>query len=75
MSVASIYSLYGYTYGAEADGTYNIPVSYTAASTGGTTPGGTWDGQNWYECVCSNSASYLDYSVLGNIKYPTISTR
>ena len=67
--------MYGYTYGLEADGLPSSPVSYSVASSGGTTPGGTWDAQNWYECVCSNSASYLDYSVLGNIKYPTISTR
>ena len=77
MNIASIYAMYGYTYGAEADTvTYAIPISTTSSYSGViTTPPVTWDAHIWFECVCSNNVAWRDYSVLGNIKYPTVGTR
>lgn len=78
MSMSEIALMYGYSYGSEADGTTFHPVSRvgitsTTGSATDTTPPQTWDAHKWYECVCSNSQSFFDYSRLGNIKHPTVS--
>jgi len=78
MSISEIAQMYGYSYGSEADGTSFLPVSRVGiTSTSGdatdTTPPQTWDAHKWFECVCSNSQAFFDFSRVGHMKYPTVS--
>lgn len=82
MTIAEMYELYGYTYGAEAAGFeygYTTPVTRSVAgawNSGETTPPSTWDAHSWYGCVCANTASLLDRkaAIVGDIQYPAVST-
>lgn len=71
MNVREMTELYGFSYGEESDGTVTIPASRTESAATTTTPE-TWDANNWYECVCANSAALLNQDVMGHVKYPSV---